>query len=429
MKKDIHPAQLLVMFMQRIYDKGLTTMSGGNLSVLDDEGNIWITPSGIDKGSLTPDDIVRVSPDGVCHGRHKPSCELPFHSGVYRLRPDVRAVLHAHPPVPVSFSVVRRLPMQDLICATMQGEMSMAGYDVPGSRALGEKVCRVFAKGQNIAMLENHGLCVVGADMFEAYRRFDLLNYSAVLELCARRLGTPQPVEACRSPRTLSLFDLPRAAGSPEAEQLLTIARRCERTGLFTSAQGSCSVRLPDDPDHFLLTPDDRDLALLETDDLYCLSAHDGYLGTFAQLHAAIYRAHPEIHAVITSQAPHLTAFAVTDTALNARTIPESYIQLRDVMHESAENYRSDPVRTAARFSPSRPAMLVSHEGAVTTGATLLQAFDRMEVMEATARSIIDAAPLGTIVHITDTEIDALTDAFDLPRDETQFQPEGRQTP
>ena len=64
----IHPADQLVMFMQRIYDKGLTTTSGGNLSIMDSDGNIWITPAGVDKGTLTRKDIVCVRPDGTCEG-------------------------------------------------------------------------------------------------------------------------------------------------------------------------------------------------------------------------------------------------------------------------------------------------------------------------------------------------------------------------
>src|SRR5699024_8889013 len=111
----IHPADQLVMFMQRIYDKGLTTMSGGNLSIRDTEGNIWITPAGIDKGTLTRRDIICVRPDGTCEGPHKPSSELPFHQSVYRQRPELNAVLHAHPPALVAFSIVRKLPNLDLI--------------------------------------------------------------------------------------------------------------------------------------------------------------------------------------------------------------------------------------------------------------------------------------------------------------------------
>lgn len=413
MNKAIQPAQLLVSFMQRIYDKGLTTMSGGNLSILDDAGNIWITPSGIDKGTLTPEDIVRVSPDGVCHGKHIPSCELPFHSAVYRLRPDVRAILHAHPPVPVSFSIVRRLPQQDLVCSTVQGEMSMAGYECPGSEALGKKVSAVFAKGQNVAMLENHGLCVVGPDMFEAFRRFELLNYSAELELTARRLGTPQPIPAYRQLREVQAASLP-AGAEDAAQEILKLTRRCYRTGLFTAAQGSCSVRLPQGG--FLMTPSGLDLDLLEPQDLLWVTPDTETAQTTAQLHAALYQARPEVNAVITAQPPYLTAFAVCRAYLDARTIPESYLQLRDLLYGRFEEYYDAPERLAAAFAPAKPAMLVENVGGITTGNNLLKAFDRMEVMEATARSVIDTAPLGKIIHITDDEIEVIVESFGLPR-------------
>ena len=111
----IHPADQLVMFMQRIYDKGMTTTSGGNLSIMDDDGNIWITPAGVDKGTLNRNDIICVKPDGSCVGPHRPSSELPFHAAVYKMRPDLRAVLHAHPPALVSFSIARKCPDLDLI--------------------------------------------------------------------------------------------------------------------------------------------------------------------------------------------------------------------------------------------------------------------------------------------------------------------------
>ena len=153
----IHPADQLVMFMQRIYDKGLTTMSGGNLSIRDTQGNIWITPAGIDKGTLTRKDIICVRPDGSCEGPHKPSSELPFHESVYRMRPDLNAVLHAHPPALVAFSIVRKLPDLDLIPSVRHicEQMKIATYAVPGSEALGveiggfvREVCGVKDEGE-----------------------------------------------------------------------------------------------------------------------------------------------------------------------------------------------------------------------------------------------------------------------------------------
>jgi len=187
----IHPADQIVMFMQRIYDKRLTTMSGGNLSIRDSEGNIWITPAGIDKGTLSRKVIICVRPGGVCEGQHKPSSELPFHRSVYHLRPDLNAVLHAHPPALVAFSVVRKRPNLDLIPSVRHicRDVSFAAYAVPGSQKLGMEIGKVFEAGCNIALLENHGVCVGAPDMFTAFQQFETLNYTAELEVLAGQLG------------------------------------------------------------------------------------------------------------------------------------------------------------------------------------------------------------------------------------------------
>ena len=74
----MHPADQLVMIMQRIYEYGMTTTSGGNLSIRDENGDVWITPSGIDKGSLTRSDMIQIKPDGQQIGMHRPSVELPL---------------------------------------------------------------------------------------------------------------------------------------------------------------------------------------------------------------------------------------------------------------------------------------------------------------------------------------------------------------
>ena len=187
----IHPADQLVMFMQRIYDKGMTTTSGGNLSIIDDDGNIWITPAGVDKGTLNRNDIVCVKPDGTCIGPHKPSSELPFHAAVYKMRPDLRAVLHAHPPALVSFSIVRKLPDMELLPSVQKvcHDLRIAVYAVPGSDKLGENIGECFAQGSDIVLLENHGVCIGAETMFSAFQKFETLEYTANLEILAKRIG------------------------------------------------------------------------------------------------------------------------------------------------------------------------------------------------------------------------------------------------
>lgn len=106
----LHPRDQLVTIMNRIYHNGMTTLSSGNLSIRDENGDVWITPSGIDKGALAPGDMMCVRADGTTEGPHRPSSELPFHRAVYRQRPDLQAIVHAHPPALVSFSIVRQVP-------------------------------------------------------------------------------------------------------------------------------------------------------------------------------------------------------------------------------------------------------------------------------------------------------------------------------
>ena len=423
----IHPADQLVMFMHRIYDKGLTTTSGGNLSIMDNDGNIWITPAGVDKGTLTRGDIICVKPDGSIVGPHKPSSELPFHASVYKMRPDLRAVLHAHPPALVAFSIVRRCPNLDLVPSVRKvcSDVQIATYDVPGSDALGEKVGAVFANGCDIAILENHGVCIGAPDMFTAFQRFETLNYTATLEGLAKKIGNIHalPAEAYRISETryhTKMDDfIPHSHTSEELaarRDMITLIKRSYKMGLFTATHGTYSVRLADGS--FLITPYNCDRAYLEEDDLVRVKAgmkEQGKIPSRAVLfHEKIYQKHPEIKAILQAHPVHSMAFAVTDAAFDPRTIPESYILLRDIKKLPYEHVYVCPEVTAEEFGPSRPAVMIENSSVVVTGESLLQAFDRLEVMESTAHSIILSKEIGEIVHITDEEVADLKVAFHL---------------
>ena len=423
----IHPADQLVMFMQRIYDKRLTTMSGGNLSIRDDDGNIWITPAGVDKGTLTRRDIICVKPDGTVIGPHKPSSELPFHISVYKMRSDLHAVLHAHPPALVAFSIVRQCPSLDLIPTVRRvcPDVRIATYAVPGSEALGANVGAVFADGCDIAILENHGVCVGAPDMFTAFQRFETLNYTASLEVLGRKVGNIHelPADAYRMSETnfhTKMDDfIPNSRSSEELaarRDMITLIHRSYQMGLFTATHGTYSVRLADGS--FVITPFNYDRAYLEEDDLVRVKAGMQELGKPpsrpVHLHEKIYETHPDIQAILLAHPVHAMAFAVTDAAFDARTIPESYILLRDVKKIPYEEIYTNPDQMAKEFAPSCPAVMVENDCVIVTGGSLLQAFDRLEVMESTAHSIISAQEIGPIVHITDPEIEEIKEAFHL---------------
>ncbi len=423
----IHPADQIVMFMQRVYDKKLTSMSGGNLSVRDNEGNIWITPASIDKGSLTRRDIICVRPNGDCEGPHAPSSELPFHRSVYKLRPDLNAVLHAHPPALVAFSVVRRLPELNLTPTVryMCKNIKMAAYAIPGSQALSAEVGKVFEQGCNIALLENHGVCVGAADMLTAFQQFETLNYAAELEALATRRGEIRPLSetACQMSKTNVCSELRNVSPQPCSSEelaarrdLIALIRRSYKMGLFTAAQGTYSTRLSDGS--FIITPLHADPAYLEADDLVRIQDGAKEPGKTPDadvlLHQKIYDKNPKIGAIAFAQPVHSMVFAVTDMPFDTRTIPESYILLRDVKRIPFEAAYQNLDDVAAEFDNAHPVLLVENKSVMVTGASMLQVFDRLEVMEMTAASILDAQALGTIAHIPSDEIAALKTAFHL---------------
>lgn len=423
----IHPADQIVMFMQRVYDKKLTSMSGGNLSVRDNEGNIWITPASIDKGSLTRRDIICVRPNGDCEGPHAPSSELPFHRSVYKLRPDLNAVLHAHPPALVAFSVVRRLPELNLTPTVryMCKNIKMAAYAIPGSQALSAEVGKVFEQGCNIALLENHGVCVGAADMLTAFQQFETLNYAAELEALATRRGEIRPLSeaACQMSKTNVCSELRNVSPQPCSSEelaarrdLIALIRRSYKMGLFTAAQGTYSTRLSDGS--FIITPLHADPAYLEADDLVRIQDGAKEPGKTPDadvlLHQKIYDKNPKIGAIAFAQPVHSMVFAVTDMPFDTRMIPESYILLRDVKRIPFEAAYQNLDDVAAEFDNAHPVLLVENKSVMVTGASMLQVFDRLEVMEMTAASILDAQALGTIAHIPSDEIAALKTAFHL---------------
>ena len=423
----MHPADQLVMIISRIYRYGMTTMSGGNLSIKDEDGSIWITPAGVDKGTLTRGDIVHILPDGTIQGVHRPSSELPFHMSVYERRPDLHAVLHAHPSALVSFSIARKIPDLNLIPSVRKicGEVAMAKYAVPGSKELGDNIGKMFDTGVNIVLLENHGVCLGAKDLFTAFMMFETLEYSASLEIQANKLGAPVSISSEASKITQTRFHMlmddfvPRTHSTEERaarRDMITLIQRSYRQSLFSATHGTYSVKLSDGS--FIITPFGMDRAYLQEEDLVRVKAgmkEQGKIPSRAvKFHEAIYERNPEIGAVLLAHPLHVMAFAVTDTPFDPRTIPESYILLRDIKKEPFESIYQDPYGAAGQFNAHTPAMIYKNDCVVTTGATLLQAFDRLEVMEATAHSILSSREVGKVVHITPEEVNDLKKAFKL---------------
>ena len=410
--------------MERIYRYRMTTTSGGNLSIKDENGDVWISPARVDKGNLTRRDIVRVATDGSRDGPHPPSSEFPFHQAIYEVRPDIRAIVHAHPVALVAFSICRETPDTRLFHQAhfVCGQPGFAPYALPGSKQLGTNIAETFAQGPNCVILENHGVVVGGDSMSQAFQRFEALEFAGKTIIKARHLAavrylTEAQLALAQSRRVdLQTFQ-PAAATAQEKElrrQLCEFIRRGCRQRLLISTEGSFSARL--DQDSFLITPSLRDRETLSIDD-FVLVRDDKYQSGNAPsratlAHQAIYRKHPDVQAIVFAHPVNATAFSVTPSNFDARTIPESYLFLRDVRRVPyGLQYEGDD-QIAAYVSSHSPAAILENDGVVVVGNSILDVFDRLEVLESTAEAVINAQTLGKVRIMPDDVIQELKDAF-----------------
>ena len=204
----VHPRHEIVQTIERIYHYRMTTTSGGNISLRDENGDIWITPARVDKGSLRSDDICCVQAGGQVIGPHRPSSEYPFHQAIYQARPDLGAIVHAHPVALVAFSICRKVPDVALLPQAWHvcRPVGLAPYALPGSEQLGRNIAEVFKQGFDCVLLENHGVVVGGATLAKAFQRFETLEFAAKTIIKAGQLGavrylTPAQLEISERPR------------------------------------------------------------------------------------------------------------------------------------------------------------------------------------------------------------------------------------
>ena len=423
-RSQVRPRDELLLAMQRIYRYRMTTTSGGNLSLREPNGDIWITPSRVDKGGLERDDIVRVCADGTMDGIRAPSSELPFHLEMYRRRPDLGGIVHAHSGALVAFSLVHEVPNTHLFHESRNicGDVGFASYRLPGTAALGDAVAAVFAQGFNCVILENHGVVTAGETFQDAFRRFETLEFTGKTIIKGQLLGTVRYLSeeqiALPLRRVVSYEPFEPAKPSSIEKELRTalceFSRRAYRQRLFISTQGSYSARV--DSSSFLITPYHADRGTLDVDDLVLVSGGRVEAGKTPsrawRSHQAIYQQHPSIGAVINAYPVNVTAFSVTGTRLDTRTIPESYIVARQPGWVPYGLHFEDNLALAQNVSPSQPVAVLESDGVLVTGADVLDAFDRLEVVEFTAEAIVNSRAVGSMTPMSAEVIRELEAAF-----------------
>jgi L-fuculose-phosphate aldolase len=176
---------------RRIFNWGFLAANDGNISTRTENNEILATPTGVSKGFLTPDMIIKVDLDGnVLEGKLKPSSELKMHLDVYKNRPDVRAVLHAHPPIATAFAVAGIPLVQPVLpeIVITLGTIPIVEYGTPSTEELPNNI-RPYLENHDAVLLENHGALTVGSDLYNALYKMEQIEHFAKISFYARLLG------------------------------------------------------------------------------------------------------------------------------------------------------------------------------------------------------------------------------------------------
>jgi L-fuculose-phosphate aldolase len=202
----------IVRVARRLDQKGILTSTDGNLSALLDDGGTLITPSGSCKGDLEPEKLVRLFRDGTPRAG-KPSSEIALHRMIYAKRPDVRAIIHAHPPYATAYAVAG-LPLDQPILSEAiltLGSVPVASYAMPTAEELARSV-EPLVEQHDAVLLRFHGAVCFAKDIEQAGYLMETLEHVARIDFIRRALGANEVIPASEVARLEQLRAAMRAA-------------------------------------------------------------------------------------------------------------------------------------------------------------------------------------------------------------------------
>lgn len=197
---------------RRVWVRGFVASNDGNFSVRVGEDRVLATPTMISKGFMQPEDIVTLDLSGrQLDGHRQPTSETRLHLGIYQERPEVKAVVHAHPPYATAFAVARE-PVPKCVLPEVEiflGEIPIAQYETPGSQAFADTL-KPLLKDFNLFLLANHGALALGADIEQAYYRMETVDHYCRILLYTMQLGQPKQIS---QEKMAELFQLKERLG------------------------------------------------------------------------------------------------------------------------------------------------------------------------------------------------------------------------
>ena len=183
--------QQIIEVGRLIYQKGWVAANDGNISFRLDSRHILCTPTKISKGRMSPDDLIIVDPEGnKVEGRRECTSEIAMHLTIYRLRPDIVSVVHAHPPISTGFAAAGRaldIALLPEVCISL-GSVPLAEYGLPGTSALTEGMLPFIPK-YDALLMANHGVVAYGNGLYDAFHKMEMVEHFAKITFVAELLG------------------------------------------------------------------------------------------------------------------------------------------------------------------------------------------------------------------------------------------------
>ncbi len=208
--------QLMCEIGKRVYNRGMVASNDGNFSVKLNDNEFLCTPTGVSKGFMTPEYICKVDAKGnvlEANPGFRPSSEVKMHMRIYEKRPDVNAVVHAHPIYATAFAI-NGMALEDPImpeAVLFLGGVPLAKYGTPSTMEIPDAI-EEFLPHYDQVLLENHGALAWGADILSAYHKLESVEFYAELLFKSRMLGNPQNLN---EEQVEKLYDIRRKMNLP----------------------------------------------------------------------------------------------------------------------------------------------------------------------------------------------------------------------
>jgi L-fuculose-phosphate aldolase len=216
----------LTEICHRMYRQGYIAAGDGNVSAKLDDERVLVTPTGFHKGYIKESDLVIVDLEGkLLRGQNKPSSEFLMHALAYSERPDVRAVVHAHPPITVALALAGVSLAQCILSETclVLGAILTAPYSTPTTEEV-PRILRPFVRQANAIVMDRHGALTLGRDLDEAYNRLEAMEHASKITHAARVLGPLTPLPPVEVDK---LEALAQRLGIPRAPDPCTLCNAC----------------------------------------------------------------------------------------------------------------------------------------------------------------------------------------------------------